>query len=210
MALIRYYNLESRSWDAVSGLERNLQKHLLSEKHVKGLIDSADAEALAKGEASNDDSLATLLYDSGEFDVLYKRSSTITEGKKRWFKPNVAPRIGTEMVIQATPEDIVELQGYLASSGFEVVEARQVRKAIFEYRHQNHFTDGVEIYFERLARLIEKEFPEVDFYHGAYPEASTIELSFSGELQQVCKLRKYILQTKYNRIGGIETIIFID
>ncbi len=54
MALIKYYGLESRSWEEISDLERNLQKHLLSEKHIKEILET-DVEKVANAKAGNGD-----------------------------------------------------------------------------------------------------------------------------------------------------------
>ena len=210
MALIKYYNLESQSWGEVSDLERNLQKHLLDERRIRGLLET-DVEDVAKAKEGNgdEDTLAMLLYDSGDFDVLYRESRTISEGKKQWFRKNVAPRIGTEMVVRARPEDILELQDYLGSSGFEVVEARGVSNAIFEYRNLSHPIDGVETYFARLQKLVDNEFPGVKFEHATYPKHPAIELSFSGDVENVCRIRDYIIRTKFERVGGHTSILFL-
>ncbi|MEK6809403.1 MAG: hypothetical protein AABY40_01895 [Nanoarchaeota archaeon] len=159
MVLIKYYNLESQSGEDVSGLERNLQKHLLGEKQVRGLLET-DVEDVTKEKSGKGEgnSLAKLLYDSGDFDVLYKVSWTIANGKKRWFRQNVAPKVGTEMVIRATPEDILELQDYLRGSGFEVVESRAVSKATLSFGTCPSNPAQSKSYEDTIKRMIQEEY----------------------------------------------------
>lgn len=151
MALIKYYNLESQSWKDVSDLERNLKKHLLDEQRTRAIL-GTDVEDIAEAKMGDGDkdTLAMLLYDSGDFDVLYKNSRTIANGKKRLFRENVAPRIGTELVVRARPKDILELQDYLGSSGFEVVEARGISRAVYtfhsECRTETTVDSGIKVY----------------------------------------------------------------
>ncbi len=159
MALIKYYSLESRSWEDVSALERNLQKHLLGEKRIRGIL-GTDVEDVAKARDGNgdEDSLAKLLYDSGDFDVLYRTSWEIAKGKERWFKEDIPPRVGTNMVIRATSEDIFGLQDYLGSSGFELVESRAVSRATFSFGTRPCHHEISKSYEETLNRLIKDEF----------------------------------------------------
>ncbi|MEK6969330.1 MAG: hypothetical protein AABW48_02790 [Nanoarchaeota archaeon] len=162
MALIKYYNLESHSEGDVSDLERNLQKYLLSEKHVNGLLETDVKDVVQAKEGNGDkDTLTKLLYDSGDFDVLYKTSWTISKGKKRWFGENSVPRFGTELVVRATPEDILELQDYLAGSGFEVVEARGISRATFNFATTPAQSGHVACYTEMLGNLIQRDYPGV-------------------------------------------------
>jgi len=210
----RYYNLETENWEEVENLDGELEKRLLQEKNIRAMENHTVEEIANAIEGNGDTDL--VVYDSGEFDVLYSRRWIIkkpVKGKTRWFREDIQPSLGlygVELVVKATPQDIIDLQTYLGETDLDVIEARGVERAIFDYKHENHSTDGVETYFYRLRRLVEKEFPGVAFDHSLYPKTSSIELSFSGDLQKVCKLRKYILQTKYDRIGGIENITFIQ
>ena len=159
MVLIKYYSLESQSWEDVSVLERNLQKHLLGEKRIRGIL-GTDVEDVAKARygTGDEDSLAKLLYDSGDFDVLYRTSWEIAKGKERLFKKDIPPRVGTNMVIRANPEEIFGLQDYLGSSGFEVVESRAVSRATFSFGTCPCEPKHLQSYEETLQKLIEEEY----------------------------------------------------
>ena len=147
MALIKYYNLESKSWEEVSDLERNLQKHLLNEKRIRSLLET-DVEEITEAKTGNGDkdTLAMFLYDSGDFDVLYKRA----EIKKRKGLFRKAALVGTELVVRAKLGDILELQNYLADSGFEVVEARNVSQAVYTFitkpKSETTVDAGIKVY----------------------------------------------------------------
>jgi len=145
MVMIKYYKLESNSKKEVSTLERNLKKYLLHEKHVianhRTRLQNFDQKLLEDKCTEENQTTNLVVYDLGEFDILYKRVKTLyagqkaKEGKKRWYwkdRPEILeipPRIESELVVKATQEDILELQNYLSSSGFEVVEARSVHEA---------------------------------------------------------------------------------
>ena len=102
MPLIKYYSLESRSWENVSDLERNLHKHLLSGKFLRMNGTSSETDLSQKILAATttpikelsspskmDKDLQVLIYDSGEFDVMYKKTWEMVKGdkgKKRWFR----------------------------------------------------------------------------------------------------------------------------
>lgn len=138
MALIKYYNLVSHSWDTVSELELDLQKRLLSEKQLqRELSVSVDkaVEARANGDA---DTLNLMVYDSGEFDILYKKTNEISAKKiikTGWFKEDITipEKVNVELVVKATIEDLLQLQDYLQSTKFDVVEARAVSQATFAF-----------------------------------------------------------------------------
>src|SRR3989344_5042751 len=118
--LIKYYNLESRSWEVVHDLELNLQKYLLNQNNIKGIL-QAPVEELAKVQLGEGDeeTLENVIYDSGEFDILYKDEQEISprkKGRKRWFKqndPDVPERLSVELVVKAYPYHFVWLQDYL-------------------------------------------------------------------------------------------------
>ncbi len=134
MALVKFYHLESGSWDDVSDLERNLQKYLLSEKNVRGVLESKPEDdvrvRLGEGDPT---AIDRLVYDSGDFDVLYRVSREIRAGTKRFLRKDIPPVIGTDLVVSANPSEILHLQDYLGKSGFEVVEARTVSKATLSF-----------------------------------------------------------------------------
>lgn len=133
MALIKYYNLVSRSWNTVSDLELDLQKRLLSEKQLqKELSVSADraVEARSNGDA---ETLNLMVYDSGEFDILYKSTNQISARKTSLFRADIPEKVGVELVVKATLEDLLQLQEYLQSSKFDLVEARAVSQATLAF-----------------------------------------------------------------------------
>jgi len=162
MALIKYYYLESRSQETVSELERNLQKYLLNEKHVNAVLATpAPAVVDAMEGNGNVKDLERSIYDSGEFDVLYKHSWEIAKGKKRIFRKEIAPRLGVELVVSATPEEIIQLQEYLSSSQMEVVEARGVSKACFTFTSQAVHDGAVKNYKAMIEKYVADTFPNI-------------------------------------------------
>lgn len=199
MGLIKYYNLESLSWKDVSDLERNLQKHLLDKKHISGILET-DVEDIAKAKSGNGDkvSLASLLYDSGDFDVLYKRSWTISKGKKRLFGKNIPLKIGTELVVRAIPQEILELQDYLSDSGFEVIEARGVATAVYKFntvpRTLSTAKGGKQIYESQFSSESFDLKVDIKLNDGLLGgvEGTALQGCLSGQVEKILKARKII------------------
>lgn len=137
----RYYNLETENEGEVKHLEGELERRLLQEKNIRAL-EGASVEEIAE-DISNGGSKGIVVYDSGEFDVLYSKDWTIKEPvrqivRKRLFKPNeVTPAkhglYGVELVVKATPQDIIDLQNYLSTTDLNVREARVVNEATFSF-----------------------------------------------------------------------------
>lgn len=158
MAIIKYYDLESRSCDVVNSLTANLMKHMLSEKSVKGLLAAhieETVEAEAKALQAQPDNAS--MYDSGEFDVLYRNSKTIQKKKWRFFSKSIPEYISTELVVKATPLDIIALQNYLGSSGFDVLEARTVSRATLSFASDPCHPDTAETLRKHIEEMVAKQ-----------------------------------------------------
>jgi hypothetical protein len=218
MALIKYYNLESQSWEDVSDLERNLQKHLLNEKHVRSLLET-DVEDVARAKDGNGDrdTLAMLLYDSGDFEVLYKKSRTVLQGKKRWFGKNTPPRVGTKLVVKAVPEDILELQDYLRDSGFEVAEARNVSMANFGFSSPPCHEEAVKNYRTMIEAFMGRQYPSVsadltteDKVVWDGKNGSTCTGMIYGPVLDVLKIREVLLKDGYGVGVKTESVSFLS
>jgi len=195
MALIKYYNLESNSWEVVSNLERNLQKHLLNGRHIKSLLDDSGEEK----------DLEKLIYDSGNFDVLYRSSEVITKGKKGWFRRYIPPTIATEMVIYAMPWDILELQDYLSSSGFEVVEARNISRANLNFATHPCAVSAIKAYVEIISSFIKIIYPlvrsEIKISNNVCWDGENGDSCMGlceGEVIEILRLRKQIISSGNN------------
>ncbi|MBR9683244.1 hypothetical protein GOV03_01770 [Candidatus Woesearchaeota archaeon] len=217
MALIKYYNLESQSWEEVSELERNLQKHLLSEKHIKGLVETSIEDSVnAKSGNGSPETLSKLIYDSGDFDVLYRNSLIISKGKKRLFGENIAPRIGTELVVRARPEDILELQDYLGSSSFEVVEARGITQATLTMAtHAGHagFTENsaehLQTYLSsRYGDQLKSDIKVQHKVHWMGRSGSMCTAVVIGPVQEILEVRKFALGNGYGEKFALESVSF--
>lgn len=205
--LIKYYNLESRSWEEVSELEQNLKKYLLNQNNVKGLL-QAPVEAVADAYLGNTDAetLDRVIYDSGEFDVLYKKSKEISprkKGKRRWFRandPDTPERVGVELVVKANPYDIVQLQEYLTQSGIDVVEARRIYLAIFNFWSHPSHPDFIENSKVILQGLLNKNYDEVEMQltsikdtqylmDGKNKKGNMLQGILRGPVQKILELR---------------------
>lgn len=211
MGIIKYYNLESNSWEVVSGLEANLKRHLLSEKQIKGLL-TASVEEIAEAKEGNGDVNAAekLIVDSGEFDVLYRESNKTLENRG-WFRKSQV-KVSTELVVKASLYEFLELQNFLEESGLDIIEARKVTRGIFEYRRDNTNKNGLDSYKTHLQDFIGNNFSGLYFAMQVYPHRDSgcaIELCFSGDLEQVFQVRKYILSTEYECTGGFHMINFL-
>jgi len=186
-ALIKYYNLESRSWDEVSELELNLKKYLLNQSNVKGFL-QAPVEAIADAQLGKGDpeTIDNIIYDSGDFDVLYKKSKEIAprvKGKKRWFRSNdsdVPERIGVELVVKANQYDIIQLQDYLTQSGIDVIESRRVYLAIFNFWSTTSHHGFIENSKAMLEHFLNKNYDEVESQF-TYIENCRLEMNGKNE-----------------------------
>ena len=153
MSFIKYYHLESRSWQEVKSLENNLEKRLLSEKHVKGL--------LMPDQVKDTNDVNMLVYDSANFNVLYKNAVEISKGKTKLFGEHVPEKVGVELVVSASIEDVLELQEYLARSGFEVIEARDIKEATFNFFTQACAPEAIEGYRSMMEQLCLKRYQNI-------------------------------------------------
>jgi hypothetical protein len=120
----KYYVLETSNPQEVGGLERELKKKLLQENHSRKLF-SASAQEIAEA-MECDGKTELVIYDSGEFDVLYSKNETI---KRRGLFCRQG-LYGIELVVKATTQDLIDLQRYLETSNIDVREARSITKAI--------------------------------------------------------------------------------
>lgn len=200
MAIIKYYGLESRSLDVVNSLTANLMKHMLSEKSVKGLL-TASVEDIAQAEGRAGEPKDELLYDSGEFDVLYKNSWTKTEKKRKFFRKNIPGKFGTELVVKATPLDIIALQDYLGDSGFDVLEARTVNRATFNFASTPANEEHTEILRQYTGGFVKKENNGLEAQLSLCKNVvwdsrtgSTCLGLITGNVEQILKLRQIIKQ----------------
>jgi len=122
----KYYVLETEKQEEVKGLERELKKRLLQEKYIRKMKD-ADVEDIAKA-MDNEKNANLVIYDSEDFDVLYSKDWTIKKPRKIFSRKSGL--YGLELVVKATPQDIIDLQKYLEISEIDVREARNVTNSI--------------------------------------------------------------------------------
>lgn len=217
--LIKYYNLESRSWEEVSELELNLKKYLLDQKNVRGLL-QAPVEAIAdaqSGEGSAE-TLDNIIYDSGEFDVLYKKSREISPRKWKLFKKNISERVGIELVVKGNPYDIVQLQEYLTKSRMDVVEARNVSKALLKFSTASVHEKAVQNYRDVIKEFITENYNKVSAkfkveHNVVFPEGhqagSTLTGIIKGDVEQVLELREFLLANGVGIGLGDDAVIFL-
>ncbi|GEM_PF-5837798 len=148
--LIKYYNLESRSWNEVSELEDNLNRHLWNLHKASCFVDDdvakpilatlakkAGAGGLQKGVVTD---LGTVSYDDRTcayveaLDGLYKRVWEISPRKFRLFRKSIPERVGIDLVVKVYQHNyIIKLQEYFSQSGIKVVEGRSASKATFDF-----------------------------------------------------------------------------
>ncbi len=191
MVLIRYYNLESKSPEDVSNLEKNLKKRLLDEKRIRNCSDTLIKD-VAEAREGDQDAVTELIPDSGDFDVLYRKTRTISEEKKRWFKKNIPRRTGIELVVKGVPGDILELQTYLGDSRFELVEVKEVKRAMYTF-HSYAKTEtcvdaGITVY---TSLFLDGEFD--------------LRFNFLKNTGYVCGVNGHALQGSVS--GGVEDVL---
>ncbi len=203
MTLIRYYNLESQLLDVISDLGRDLQKHLLSETRVRGLLETL-VEKTAEAKLGNGDAemVAKLLYDPGEFSVLYCNSCMISKGKWKLFRKNIPPRYGTSLVVKGSPADILQTEEYLSNSGIEIVQLFNAKKLTIEFGTHYYDRDGKKRYEGLIRDLIRQKCPRAtvnyktterfDSYSWEYKFSGIIE----GPIEDVFRMRSAFLDHK--------------
>lgn len=210
MALIRYYSLESQSWGVVSDLGRDLQKHLLSETRVRGLLETL-VEKTAEAKLGNGDAetVAKLLYDPGEFSVLYCNSCKISRGKWKLFRKNIPPKYGTSLVVKGSPVDILQTEEYLSNSGINIVKLFNAKKLTIEFGTHYYKKDNKN--YEKVIRdLVRQKCPNatVNYNDTARFEGCFWEYSFSGiiegPIEDVFRMRSAFLDHK--EIMGIKYV----
>jgi hypothetical protein len=210
MHIFRYYDLESKTWKNVRSLEDDIKKRLLNNRHNRKLL-TTDIEdiAYANLEDVTQEIASKLLYDSDAFDVPYKS----THVKKRSLLFDRAKLIGVKLVVSATPYDFLQLEDHLGSSGMEVVGARTITKGIFEYRNRFVVRNNIETYEKKIKNLLEREFPKINFdmtfYELDQENSCSIELTFSGEIEQLFGVREYILNTEEHEPEGVHSVSFL-
>ncbi len=215
MTQIKYYDLESKSFDESSDLEGNLQKFLLSENYINGTSKCNEDDS----QLGKDDELNPTIYDSGDFEVLYKKSKTVSDGKRRWFRKDIPKRIRTELVVKADPKDIIALQSYfnLYKSGLEVSEARKVNTANLGFITRACH-DGVIIdYQNRIESFIKSQFPKVTSQLSAQKDVSLDKKEGSvctgmvyGPVLDVLKIRQILVNGGYGISIYEEAVSFLN
>lgn len=196
MALIRYYNLESESSEEVSNLEKNLKKRLLDEKRIRNGI-SSGIENVAEAEGRGLEAFTKLIYDSGEFDVLYKDTKTISTGKRRLFRKNTPSKVGIELVVKGALEDILEIQAYLSCSKFEIIEAKTVATAILSFATMSHGHDDSRAYLESIEKMLKKDNSKLKISTNRTAINGYDSYSYgliSGDVEEVLRIRKHLIK----------------
>jgi hypothetical protein len=202
MTLIRYYNLESTSWEVVSDLGRDLQKHLLSETRVRGLLETL-VEKSAEAKLGNGDveTIAKLLYDPGEFSVLYSNSWMISKGKRKLFRKNIPPRYGANLVVSGSPADILQTEEYLTNSSIEIVQLFNAKKLTIEFG-THYYNDKDNNYKKLIRELVHQKCPRatVNYKTDRMFDGVSSNYSFSGiiegPIEDVFRMRSAFLGHK--------------
>ena len=120
--LVKHYQLESKSEEKVEGLERQLRRYFLNKKQ----------EPVANESSVTNDNLALRMVNldaADDFDVLYQRKE-IKERKGILRRPAL---VSLDLVVKGSPEEIVEIKGYLAGAGFDIITARMVTEAAYTF-----------------------------------------------------------------------------
>ena len=137
--LIKYYNLESRSWDQVSELEVDLHKHLGDQKKilppnatndvVKPILETlAQKVGLSLQGGSIGDVGVTFDPDDLNFEVLYSNYWRISPAWNIFRR-----RYGAEYVIKATPFVFRNIDHYLIEQGIGMKKAKKIDGATFNF-----------------------------------------------------------------------------
>ncbi|MDP3699153.1 MAG: hypothetical protein Q8R47_06230 [Nanoarchaeota archaeon] len=145
--LIKYYNLESRSWDEVSELEINLNRHLRDQHKIlplvsegvakpilKALAEKAGARGLQEGNLGDLELRydSAFSYDQG-FDILFKRATEISPRIKKWFTKDTPERVRADLVIKANPFLFRNIDHYLALSNMGMRKVISINDANFNF-----------------------------------------------------------------------------
>ncbi len=117
------------------------------------------------------------------------------------FSKSIPPRIGLELVVKAIPEDILELQDYLAGSGFEVIEARNVNVANLGFCTEPAHPEFVKNYRMMVEAFIRKQYQEIgvqltleDDVRWDGKTGSTCTGMIYGPVLDVLKIREVLLK----------------
>src|SRR3989344_5730680 len=100
MQSVKYYNLESRSWDQVEDLEINLRKYLIDQHRILPPVSESVARPILESlvqkvgiALQEGDICGSKTYDPviscSDFDILYQDAWEVARripGKKRWFR----------------------------------------------------------------------------------------------------------------------------
>lgn len=199
MAIIKYYRLESRAKDAVDSLTPILQKRLLSERAIAGLLSSHIEDTIeAEAKAISREEREQALHETEEFQTLYRQSSTISEGKRKLFGRNIPPKYGIELVVKGTASDIMMLQGDLADPEFEVIEAKTVSKATYSFSTPPLYPPAeAEAIRRQIRDLLKREDNgleyTIDGFDGYNDRSFGVCRGFlQGEPEQVLRLRNVV------------------
>ena len=197
MALIKYYNLESRSWEAVSELEDNLQTYLrerhkmpipLSEQGLQYFLNSLSPTMglpLEEGSAAFDEGVTP----GHNFDILYNRSRKISP----WWSV-FRKMFGTEVVLKMSAP--ISIDRYLHVSGFTIKHARLITHAQFnllteplERRYLCHYE--LLRFFDFYKNKTNKEREEDDLHVLHYLNQDNAHYgTFDGRVETVLTIRK--------------------
>jgi|SRR3989344_2339609 len=208
--LIKYYNLESRSWEEVSDLELNLNRHLRDQHKIlppiaenvarpflKALAKKAGAGGLQEGSLGDLD----VRYDPAfsydlNFDVLLKLATEVSPRIKRWFTKDTSERVSANLVIKATPFGFRNIDHYLARSDMgirkvtpiEVARFNFITKAIHIFSNQ-----PTEDFFNNLRVCHDPKrlgFEKVELKYSLTGEGKKYQGRISGPVERILSLRE--------------------
>lgn len=154
---VRYFRIETSSWEGVRNLDSLLQRSMLhpAPTPVPELI---PLPVQSHGYRSPSDEPS----DAGEthvFDVLYKQSSEISPARWSIFpQRRKPPRIGIELVIEADTPQIAAVQQYLSDGALTVQETRPVSHALFTFRTEGCGAQQAEE-FDGMLRGLFRNYP---------------------------------------------------
>ncbi len=171
--LIKYYNLRAQSRKASSDLEVNLQKHFI---------------AKASAGDGTSETLSRPIYDSEGFDILYKKSNS---------------RKNVELVVKATPENLLELQDYLSTSNFGTIEEENVYYATLQFVTPPYWSE-IKEYMEKLDHYFKLKYPQLKdrrftTYEGDWTwQGLGCTGMMHGLVTDILEIRKFLLKGVYS------------
>jgi len=202
----KYYNLETENPQDVTNLEGELERRLLQVRQVRA-SENASVDEIAQDIVDGGGKGMAIYYDSGDFDVLYLRDQTIRKPKKqrKWIRKSQAqPGLyGIELVVKATPQDIIDLQNYLSATDLNVREARNVRTAIVNFSTGLVQKNIAKSFRDITQSMIRETFPSLagdfKFYYiswGDYGRSGFRSTGYySGPVEDVLKFRKNLINS---------------